>query len=207
VSLDDEPDGVVERLHGELFLAAEVVVDAALLDAGGLDELAHRGAGVAPLVEDGRRPLEDQPAGGLALAQPGRRDHGILSTNRPFGLIMRRQPARCNVTWDTAPGSAAVRYRPPRGGGGSADRRRRAGACDGERGIRVRAVRAGIVAGAAGGPLRRRRGDGPGPRARPHPRPPGERVRGPGPRRGPRPEAVPLAAPLRPDPVLAPRPH
>src|SRR5262249_55753874 len=78
VSLDDEPDGVVERLHGELFLAAEVVVDAALLDAGGLDELAHRGAGVAPLVEDGRRPLEDQPAGGLALAQPGRRDHGIL---------------------------------------------------------------------------------------------------------------------------------
>ena len=100
---------VVERGEGELVLAREVVVDAALLETRGGDELAERRAGVAALVEDGRRTLEDPLAGQLALARPaprgalgGRVGQGGLrknrrsargptdGKNRPFGLIMLR---------------------------------------------------------------------------------------------------------------------
>ena len=88
VPVDDERDRVVEGLDGEVFLAPEVVVDPALLDPGGFDELAHRGAGVPPLVEDGGGPLEDQAAGGLPLAEPwsGGAHASLSKTDRSVSL-------------------------------------------------------------------------------------------------------------------------
>ena len=79
-TVGDERHRVVVGLERELLLGAEVVVDAALLEAGRVDEVAHRGADVAPLVEDRRRQLDDPLAGGGTL----RRARGsITGSSRP----------------------------------------------------------------------------------------------------------------------------
>ena len=66
-TVGDERHRVVVGLERQLLLGAEVVVDAALLEAGRVDEVAHRGADVALLVEHGRRQLDDPLAGGRTL--------------------------------------------------------------------------------------------------------------------------------------------
>jgi hypothetical protein len=83
---------VVVGLERELFLRAEVVVDAALFEARRLGEVAHRSADVALAVEDGRGHLHDPLAGALALGC--RLDHHDVyqafccfsKKNRPVGL-------------------------------------------------------------------------------------------------------------------------
>ena len=77
-ALGDAAHRVVVRLERELFLGAEVVVDPALFEAGGADEVAQRGADEALAVEHRRGELDDALAGALALGG-GRTDHcGLL---------------------------------------------------------------------------------------------------------------------------------
>ena len=58
---------VVVGLERELLLGAEVVVDPALLEAGRVDEVAHRRADVALAVEHRRGQLDDPLPGRRAL--------------------------------------------------------------------------------------------------------------------------------------------
>src|SRR4051812_8275387 len=73
---------MVERRDRECFLAAEVVVEAALLQPGRLHEVAHRRAGVAALVEDRRAPFDDAAPGALALRGGGRGGGGRAGHRR-----------------------------------------------------------------------------------------------------------------------------
>ena len=65
--LADPAHRVVVRLERQLLLGAEVVVDPALLEPGGADEVAEGGAGEALAVEHRRRELDDALAGALAF--------------------------------------------------------------------------------------------------------------------------------------------
>ena len=84
-AVGDPGEGVVVGLERELLLGAEVVVDPALLEAGGADEVAHRGADVALAVEHRRRELDDPLPG---LRSLGSRHPGSL------GLLRRKKTDR-----------------------------------------------------------------------------------------------------------------
>ena len=73
-ALGDPAHRIVVGLERELLLGAEMVVDPALLEPGGADEVAERRADEPLAVEDGRRQLDDALAGALALGR--RADHG-----------------------------------------------------------------------------------------------------------------------------------
>lgn len=64
----DLVEGETEGFGGELFLAAEVAVDSAFLQAGGVHELLQGGALVAVLIEDRRGCGDDALACGFSFA-------------------------------------------------------------------------------------------------------------------------------------------
>src|SRR5262245_444275 len=111
----------------------------------------------------------------------------IRSPSKPTvrSQSMRGREAGCNVTWDTARGAPALRYRPEH----------------------VRTVRAGVVAGAARRAVRRRRAGDTGARVELQRGAPGERVRGARPRRGTGAPALSLRAALGADPVVGEGPQ
>ena len=90
-----EADGVVECFQSQFFLAFEVVVEAAFLEAGGFHEVGERNAVEALLVKEARRPHQDLFARLVALP------HEF----RPIGLnqgTTRRMRAAVSVKIDTS---------------------------------------------------------------------------------------------------------
>ena len=86
-----------------------MVVDPALFEAGGADEVAERGAGVALAVEHRGRELDDALAGALALGAWCVRTMcapAVVEENRPVGLIIGRRRPICQAVdgWSVRPG-------------------------------------------------------------------------------------------------------